>query len=259
MGGLIFAGADLHGSASRTKSTVCLKEHVRTQAAYGYMNQQLGYDNNALQDFNLSLPKVHENVAGLPTPTPTNDYFMVAGSGSMFRAIRNDAGYVKDPATKSTGNAGALSGDAAFGTGFEAGVNLNYNNNQTSSQQWEEGNAFSGLNTFEFSGTTPATDPEVQARYEDWNFQKVNNPSSVSSARYTGIRQNTALRQEIDKAGGSMVGLDRDRHLPHLPIGMVLPEDDPRNRVVITTVSGMREARKFDPGNDRVVDRVETR
>jgi len=207
-GALIFAGIDLHGSGSRTKSTVCLKENERSQKAYGYMNQENGYDQNALQDFNLSLPHVHENTTGLPTPVPTNDYFTVTNSGSMFRLVRNDAGYVKSPQTKSTGDAGTLSGDAAWGTGFELGVNIAYNWNNTTSGNWEEDNLFSSGDDYRFTAGTPSTDPEIEARFEKCTFLKVNNRSSISQARYNGTKQKHALRQEIEREDGDIVGFN---------------------------------------------------
>ncbi|MBL4708778.1 MAG: hypothetical protein JKY48_10120 [Flavobacteriales bacterium] len=205
-GGLTFAGMDLHGSYSRTKSTVCLKENIRTQKAYGYMNQEKGYNKNALQDFNLSLPQVHENTAGVPTPMPTNDYFTTPGG--MFRAIRNDAGYVKNPRTKSVGNAGSLSGDAALGSGFELGVNISYNRNNSTSGNWVGNNPFSDAGVFEFTSETPLADAATKARYEKYTFQKVNNRSSVATTQYDGIRKEKALRQQIYKDAGEIKAHD---------------------------------------------------
>lgn len=205
-GGLVYAGIDLHGSYSRTKSTVCLKDTEKSQAAYGYMNQEKGYGPNSLQDFNLSLPQVHKEVQGLPTPMPTNDYFMTPSG--MFRAVRNDAGYVKNPKTKSNGHAGSLSGDAALGTGFELGVNISYNWNNSTSGNWEDDNPFSNPGVFEFSTQTPSTDPEIQAKYESVFFQKINNRSSVAKTQYEGIREEKALRQQIYKNDGEIKAHD---------------------------------------------------
>ncbi len=204
-GGTVVAGFDVHGNGSRTKSTVCLKSNVRSQKAYGYMNQQNGYDQNALQDFNLSLPSIYENTNALPTPMPTNDYFMVNGSG-MFRALRNDAGYVKSPITRSEGDATAFSGDAAFGAGFEAGVNVTYNWNNTTISNWEGNNPFSDMGLFEFEQTTPSTDPVVKGKYEHFSFIQIGNGSSVSDVRFTGIEEKKALRQEITEEDGTIVG-----------------------------------------------------
>ncbi|MGD1847278.1 MAG: hypothetical protein ACFB10_17955 [Salibacteraceae bacterium] len=200
-GGLVYAGIDIHGGVSRTQSTVCLADTEQLQPAYGYLNLEKGYAPDALQDFNLSLPAIHQNVAGVPTPMPTNDYFQVAGSGSMFRAVRNDAGYVKDPTTESGGHAGAFSGDAAWANGFELGVNLAYNQNSSTSGGWE-GNPFTNEGAFLFTEETPATDPEVKARYETAAFVKVNNKSSASTARYNGMVTDRALRQDIEEDDG---------------------------------------------------------
>jgi hypothetical protein len=180
----------LHGGYSRTKSTVCLKEQIKSQPAYGYMNQQNGYASNAIQDFNINLGEVHEEVSGLNTPMPTNDYFIVSGAG-MFRAIRNDAGYVKNPTTKSDGDSKALGGDFAIGvlplppyTTFEVGVNLNYNWNNSTSGNWLENNPLSGGASpdFAFKTNLPVGTVEDKAKYEYFVMQKVNNRGSSSGS-----------------------------------------------------------------------------
>lgn len=204
----------LHGGYSRTKSTVCLKERVKTQPAFGYMNQQNGYASNAIQDFNINLGEVHENVSSLNTPMPTNDYFIVSGAG-MFRAIRNDAGYVKNPTTKSDGDAVAIGADFAIGvipyfpfTTFEAGLNVNYNWNNTTSGNWVDNNPLSGGTSpdFAFSNNLPLGSAEDQGKYEEVVFQKVNSRGSSSDDRYDGMRGENPLRQEIAREAGEIVG-----------------------------------------------------
>ena len=205
VGGLVFAGIDIHGSYSRTKSTVCLREHYKSQSAYGYLNQEKGYGKDALQDFNLALPQVHENVKGLPTPVPTNDYF-VAPSG-MFRAIRNDAGYVKNPTTKSYGETAVLGLEFAFSPAplsLEVGLNPSYSMNNSESGNWEGYNPFSDLGIFEYEPSLPFGDEPTQAKYEKFTFQKVNNRSSIAPTQYEGIRGETAMRQQIYKDAGKI-------------------------------------------------------
>lgn len=197
-GGTVYAGIDIHGSYSRTKSTVCLNEPTKSQKAYGYMNQENGYDKEALQDFNLSLPQVYENGYGVPTPMPTNDYFSTPEG--LFRAVRNDAGYVKNPETRSTGNATSLSGDVAFGPlGTEGGVNVSYNRSNTTSGDWPVSNPFSvlGEGAFMYTNYLPSADVSSQARHEKFTFLKVGNRSSTDTSRYTGMRKESALRQDI--------------------------------------------------------------
>lgn len=200
----------LHGGFSRTKSTVCLKDTIKSQPAFGYINQQNGYASNAIQDFNINLGEVHEAVSGLNTPMPTNDYFIVSGAG-MFRAIRNDAGYVKNPTTKSDGDATALGGDVAVAVppvAFEVGLNVNYNWNNTTSGNWVENNPLSGGTNpdFAFKYNLPTGTVEDQAKYEAVLFQKVNNRGSSSDDRYIGIREDKPLRQEIAKELGEIKG-----------------------------------------------------
>lgn len=200
----------LHLGYSRTKSTVCLKDTIKSQPAYGYMNQQNGYASNAIQDFNINLGEIHEAVSAVNTPMPTNDYFIVSGAG-MFRAIRNDAGYVKNPTTKSDGDATALGGDVAVAIppiAFEVGVNVNYNWNNTTSGNWVENNPLTGGPTpdFAFSDSLPVGTDEEMGKYEFFSLQKVNNRGSSSDDRYDGIREDNPLRQEITKSGGEIVG-----------------------------------------------------
>ncbi|NVK63403.1 MAG: hypothetical protein HWE22_02400 [Flavobacteriales bacterium] len=209
---LPFVITALHGAYSRTKSTVCLKENVKSQPAFGYMNQQNGYASNAIQDFNIHLGEVHEKVSSVNTPLPTNDYFIVSGAG-MFRAIRNDAGYVKNPTTKSDGDATALGGDVGVGgPAFEVGVNINYSWNNTTSGNWLDNNPLSDASgagpDFAFEENLPfgVGTAEENGKYENVLLQKVNNRGSSSNARYYGMNDEKPLRQTIGKEGGEIVG-----------------------------------------------------
>lgn len=211
-GEIPYISTAIHGGYSRTKSTLCLKDNSKSQPAYGYMNQQNGYASNAIQDFNIHLGEVHEEVSSVNTPMPTNDYFVVSGAG-MFRAIRNDAGYVKNPTTKSDGDAVTLGGDAGFGgAAFELGVNVNYNWNNSTSGNWTDNNPLSDASApgpeFAFSGGLPSGlgTTEENGKYEHYVLQKVNNRGSSSNARYEGMNGEQPLRQLIGKESGEIVG-----------------------------------------------------
>lgn len=188
---------DFHGGLTRTQTTVCLLSNQTQKLAYGYLNQEKGYDRDALQDFNLKLPQVHDNVNGINTPIPTNDYFMVSNNGTMFRAVRNDAGYVKDPESRSIGDSQAGSGDIAGGFGAEVGVNLTYSWNNSTSGRWDD-NPLHEDELFMFTDNLPGANDEAATRYEKYTFQKVNNGSSQSTDRYQGVEGKFALRQDIE-------------------------------------------------------------
>ena len=156
------AGLDFHGTYQRTKNTQCLKYNTKSQKAYGYLNQEAGYNENAIQDFNLDLPQVHENLRGINTPIPTNDYFYVSNTGTMFRAVRNDAGYVKDPSTKTEGTANSISGDAGFGgISIEGGINYAFSWNKSTTGSWETDNPFSDEPSFAFGMHYPSAQVEM--------------------------------------------------------------------------------------------------
>ena len=207
----INAGTELffvvpHLKYSWTKSQYCLAETEKSQSAYGYMNLESGYDANAIQDFNLSMPSVHEEVNALNTPIPTYDFFTVSTSGKMFRAMRNDAGYVKDPATRSSGNATSVSGEVGVGSGFEVGVNTSFNWNNSTTGDWITRNAFSEDERFKFDATTPSQNQDIQRKYEKFAFQEVNNTSTITSSQFDALKGKKAITQGIHLANGNIKG-----------------------------------------------------
>ncbi len=186
----------------------CLDENEKEQRAYGYMNLEKGYDKNAIQDFNLNLPKVHEEVNGLDTPIPTYDYFTSSSSGDMFRAIRNDVGYVKNPSTKSEGDAAAISGEIGWlpPVNVQGGLNLSYSWNNASAGEWNEENPFSEDEIFKYKTNGQGSTNEIAAKYEKYTFQKINNRSTITDAQYATLKGNNAIRQEIHKNSGEIKG-----------------------------------------------------
>ena len=196
-----------HAKYTFTKTQSCLAETQKSQAAYGYMHLEDGYAANAIQDFNLAIPTVHEEVKGLNTPVPTYDYFAVSTQGATFRAVRNDAGYVKDPMSRSEGDATSFSGEIGFGgISVEAGLNVSYNWNNKTTGKWQSNNPFSQNGAFKYGETTPSTNATLKAEYEKFNFQKVSNASPVSSAQFFGVRGKEAITQGIYKANNTIKG-----------------------------------------------------
>lgn len=185
----------------------CLAETTKSESAYGYMNLEKAYPHpDAVQDFNLSMPSIHEEIERLNTPIPTYDYFTSSVSGDMYRAIRNDAGYVRDAETKSRGQAPSASGELGVGSGVNVGLNIDYNWNNSSTGPWEENNPFSEDDKYEYSAGTPHSDPIVQAKYEHVNFQKVNNRSTLTEDQYSALKGEEALHQGIQKSYGKIKG-----------------------------------------------------
>lgn len=202
--GLEFWTVFPHIRYGRTKYQSCLAETEKEEKAYGYFNLEKAYgDLGALQDFNLSLPSIHKEVKILNTPIPTYDYFTSTTTGDLFRAIRNDAGYVRDPQTVSTGNAPSLSGEGGIGpTGFQIGVNVSYSWNNNTTGEWTADNPFSEESKFKYSAVTPSGN----ALYEKVTIQKINNRSTINSNQYDALYGNEALHQGIYKDGGKVKG-----------------------------------------------------
>ncbi len=203
--GLEFWTVFPHIRYARSEYQNCLTETEKEEHAYGYLNIEKAYsDPGALQDFNLSLPPVHEEIKHLNTPIPTYDYYVSSTSGDMYRAIRNDAGYVRDPKTISKGHAPSGSAEVGFGSGFQAGVNLSYSWNNSTTGEWHDDNPFSEQESFEFR--TDDDNPNNLAEYEKFTFQKVNNRSTINSDQYNAIDANEALQQRINKVYEKIIG-----------------------------------------------------
>ncbi|MBL4707004.1 MAG: hypothetical protein JKY48_01000 [Flavobacteriales bacterium] len=201
--GLEFWTVFPHIRYARSKYQSCLAETVKEEKAYGYLNLEKAYgDPGALQDSNLSLPSIHEEVEKINTPIPTYDYFTSSTTGDMFRAIRNDAGYVRDPQAISKGRAPSISGEVGVGSGVDIGVNLSYSWNNRTTGEWTADNPFSEENKFKYSTTNPNND----AYYEKFTFQKVNNRSTINSNQYNALYGNEALHQGIYKNNGKIKG-----------------------------------------------------
>lgn len=192
-----------HIRYARSKYQSCLAETVKEEKSYGYFNLEKAYgDPGALQDFNLSLPSIHEEVEILNTPVPTYDYFTSSATGDMFRAIRNDAGYVRDPQTVSKGQAPSVSGEVGVGSGFQAGLNLSYSWNNSTTGEWAADNPFSEENKFKYTNQNPSNDP----LYESFTIQKIDNRSTIDPNQYNAIYGNEALHQGIYKSNGKIKG-----------------------------------------------------
>ncbi|PCI97468.1 MAG: hypothetical protein COB15_07845 [Flavobacteriales bacterium] len=202
-----FFGFFPHIKYAHSKYQSCLAETVKEEQAYGYFNLENAYNNeDALQDFNLSLPSIHEEIEIINTPIPTYDYFTSSTTGDLYRAIRNDAGYVRDAETISTGQAPSASGEVGIGTGWNAGVNLDYSWNNNTTGAWVGDNPYSEGDLFKYGKTTPNTDATIQAKYEKYTIVKVNNRSTTTPSQLAAVKGEAAIHQGIFKASGTING-----------------------------------------------------
>ncbi|MBL4704500.1 MAG: hypothetical protein JKY54_08260, partial [Flavobacteriales bacterium] len=206
VGGELF-GFYPHIKYAHSKYQSCLAEKVKEERAYGYFNLENAYsDEDALQDFNLSLPSIHEEMEIINTPIPTYDYFTSSTTGDLFRAIRNDAGYVRDPESISKGQAPSASAEVGIGTGWEVGVNLVYSWNNSTTGAWVDDNPYSENGLFEYSKTTPNTNATIQEKYEKYTIVKVNNRSTTTPSQLAAVKGEAAIHQGIFKESRTIKG-----------------------------------------------------
>jgi len=206
VGGELF-GFYPHIKYAHSKYQSCLAEKVKEERAYGYFNLENAYsDKDALQDFNLSLPSIHEEMEIINTPIPTYDYFTSSTTGDLFRAIRNDAGYVRDPESISKGQAPSASAEVGIGTGWEVGVNLVYSWNNSTTGAWVDDNPYSENGLFEYSKTTPNTNATIQEKYEKYTIVKVNNRSTTTPSQLAAVKGEAAIHQGIYQETGNIKG-----------------------------------------------------
>ncbi|MBI3882681.1 MAG: hypothetical protein HY305_00200, partial [Sphingobacteriales bacterium] len=114
-----------------TKSEIADADTKTTHPAYGVLYyQKANSDVNALLDFNRSNDGIYTPES--PTvgmPIYTYDIFSIngEGTGGVFKACRNDLGYVRDAYVKTKDNAGSLGLNLGFGNTlhlpkWEAGI-----------------------------------------------------------------------------------------------------------------------------------------
>lgn len=121
-------------------------DKVKTYPAFGYLNYQNGMNNSgSLLDFNRERDIPYREVPPVPNiavPSYTYDVFSISGEGNggMFRAYRNDLGYMRDPLVTTRDKSDRFSLDAAYGDLVHAGVDLTFTRSYTETGMWNSGN-----------------------------------------------------------------------------------------------------------------------
>lgn len=129
-----------------TRQSIAREDQVKTVPAYGYLNYQFGINNsNGLLDFNRErdIPyREYPPVPNIAMPTYTYDVFSISGEGNggMFRAYRNDLGYMRDPQVSTKDKSNRYSIDAGYGDIFHGGVDLTFTRSYTETGMWNSGN-----------------------------------------------------------------------------------------------------------------------
>nr|WP_295877187.1 DUF5977 domain-containing protein [uncultured Chitinophaga sp.] len=130
----------------QTRQYIDFKDSVRILPAYGYLNYQYGVNNSSgLLDFNRErdIPyREYPPVPNIALPTYTYDVFSISGEGSggMFRAYRNDLGYMRDPLVSTKDKSQRYSLDVGYADLVHAGIDLTFTRSYTESGMWNGGN-----------------------------------------------------------------------------------------------------------------------
>ncbi len=143
-GGELFG---LHGSPhiSGYFSTQQLITNKIENPAYGYMNSSKGQkDKSAILDFNREKDGAFqpEENANLPLTNFTYDLYSISGQGiaGSYRPVRNDIGYVFDPANYTTSAGVSIGVEIGGGNIVHGGGDIKLNYVNTNSGKWEDDN-----------------------------------------------------------------------------------------------------------------------
>ena len=143
LGGAVY-GNDIDFSFLGAFSSQGFATNTRATQAYGYLHEEdaVGRD-DALMDFNREKQRAFSRTMPfLHTTTHTFDLFKIAGQGvgGMFRAFRNEAGYVHDPRVKDITGGGRAGVEWNGGSTIDFGVNAGVNIQEGESGVWASDN-----------------------------------------------------------------------------------------------------------------------
>ncbi|MBO9633469.1 MAG: hypothetical protein J7578_10165 [Chitinophagaceae bacterium] len=133
-------------SGFQSTQYISSRDTLQQMLSYGYLNYQNGSrDLSSYLDFNREkeLPYTEKpTYPHIALPYYTYDAFSMSGEGTggMFRAYRNDVGYIYDRLTRTKDESGSVGYDIGVGDLVHAGFDLNVTNANTSTYAWLEGN-----------------------------------------------------------------------------------------------------------------------
>lgn len=207
-------------------SSQWLKEKVKAENAYGYMNLQYGQGNFlAMMDFNRENDGQYtKNTPALPVPSLTYDIYSVSGHGvsGSYRAYRPDVGHVFDPKMKNNSNSTSVGGEVGLGATFKAGVDFAETNTTSKTDPWNDHtNAAASKMRFTASNIQFREANELSIESDPMHFEKIGGSNAVRF-RNAGSR---ALQNILE-----------DKHSSALPIVNDYGKNglDKRNQVLYT-------------------------
>lgn len=133
-------------SGYQSSQYIAPRDTLQQMLSYGYLNYQNGcrnlssyLDYNREKELPYSEKPVYPHIA---LPYYTYDAFSITGEGTggMFRAYRNDVGYIYDRLTRTRDESASLGLDLGIGDLVHAGYDINYTRTNTSTYAWQEGN-----------------------------------------------------------------------------------------------------------------------
>ena len=181
-------------------STMMVQNKTRNFKPYGYIYSHLRKNGGekCIMDYNREndVP-VNMKLPSLPVPVATNDIYTVkgVGGGSIFRAMRNDAGIYYTPDAYSR-NAGASVGlEAAIAAGFKAAADINGYYSSSYTGKWRSD--YANLSDLEFGNYDNLNTGEARTR-EPFYFRMLGEQTPF---------QNNVLYTLFDKAEPSAVSI----------------------------------------------------
>lgn len=123
-------------------SSQWLKEKIKSEQAFGYMNLAYGQANPAaMMDYNRENDGSYTKLTpALPVPALTYDIYSVSGHGvsGSYRAYRNDIGHVFDPKVTNNSVSNSVGGEVGLGATFKAGIDVSGTNTSMKTKPWTD-------------------------------------------------------------------------------------------------------------------------
>jgi hypothetical protein len=155
------------------------KDQITEHPAFGFLHyQKANEDKNAMLDFNRTNETSYTPATpAIAMPMYTYDIFSIngEGTGGVFRAYRNDIGFMRDASTESRDQNGSVGLDLGIGGVAHGGVELSYAHSPTNIGGWYQNNL--AATSMEFKANK-GIDEAVYFRnpgeksVPDWNYQE---------------------------------------------------------------------------------------
>lgn len=199
-------GGDVDFTFQGSFSSQGLATKSRTTPAYGYFHEEkANNEDNVLMDFNREKERpFSRTMPFLHTANHTYDLYSVSGQGvsGMFRAFRNEAGYVHDPRVKDITGGGRLGLEYNGGGLIDVGISGGVNVNEGESGIWKDDNE--ALHDLKYR------EKEKNKLFEPYYFRNVGEPSVDEEMQSTSsfLAQNGGfdpVRLAVDVNGYSSI------------------------------------------------------